>query len=794
MADSKAHKFELGPKAVTLEKLAAIINKSEIADLVWFKVEDWKKDSSSVCKRILDNLGPVKLIVRSSALAEDSSSQSQAGRFVSIPDVDGADKTRVKASINRVISSYEGNPHDLILVQPMIEDIVVSGVITTHDLSDGSPYYIFDYDDESGKTDTITSGSVVSKTLRIYREANFDLIESARIRRWLEMIWELEEICGDTPLDIEFGQTKNNVLYLFQVRPIVVTRNWNLAVMKRVALAQAHIHRFFKERSQPRPGVYGNRVILGIMPDWNPAEIIGVTPNPLAASLYRYLVTDETWRTARKGMGYHHPAHQKLMIQIGGRPFIDVRCSFNSFLPAGLDPKTAEKLVNGWLTRLDRHPELHDKVEFEIVPTVCDFAFRQNYENRYNGLLTKQELAKYEQTLKRLTQNALTSGMVDYALGTIRKLESTQNHVQAQGIALLDQAESLLRMGRDLGAFPFAIIARLAFCAEALLRSALERGAWSLQRFNAFKGHLVTVLSHMSRDFENAFEDKNLRAPFLKKYGHLRPGTYDIQSLRYDQRAGLFEECFPGKNPTTSNEPFELNPVEYSNFEQLLREAGFDGLEPSNLLTFTQKMAAAREHSKFVFTRNLSDALECFAKWGELHGLIREEISLLPMNDLLKPLWNPVLEHTESWFKGQADRAREAMAFSRGLRLGYLIRDERDIDIIPVHRAHPNFITHGYVRGKTIFLDNFTSHSQTLYGAIVCIENADPGFDWIFTRGITGLITKFGGANSHMAIRCAELNLPAAIGCGEVIFERLKGARLVNLDCGASQVRPEVAG
>ena len=46
---------------------------------------------------------------------------------------------------------------------------------------------------------------------------------------------------------------------------------------------------------------------------------------------------------------------------------------------------------------------------------------------------------------------------------------------------------------------------------------------------------------------------------------------------------------------------------------------------------------------------------------------------------------------------------------------------------------------------------------------IVCIENADPGYDFLFNKNIKGLITKYGGLNSHMAIRCAELNLPSLI-------------------------------
>ena len=51
------------------------------------------------------------------------------------------------------------------------------------------------------------------------------------------------------------------------------------------------------------------------------------------------------------------------------------------------------------------------------------------------------------------------------------------------------------------------------------------------------------------------------------------------------------------------------------------------------------------------------------------------------------------------------------------------------------------------------------------------IENADPGYDFIFSHGIKGLITKYGGPNSHMSIRCEELNITAAIGVGD-LFEK----------------------
>ena len=34
-------------------------------------------------------------------------------------------------------------------------------------------------------------------------------------------------------------------------------------------------------------------------------------------------------------------------------------------------------------------------------------------------------------------------------------------------------------------------------------------------------------------------------------------------------------------------------------------------------------------------------------------------------------------------------------------------------------------------------------------GKIVAISNADPGFDWIFSHNIVGLITQYGGAPTY---------------------------------------------
>ena len=83
--------------------------------------------------------------------------------------------------------------------------------------------------------------------------------------------------------------------------------------------------------------------------------------------------------------------------------------------------------------------------------------------------------------------------------------------------------------------------------------------------------------------------------------------------------------------------------------------------------------------------------------------------------------------------------------------------------------------------GEVVDIDEINS-SVSIDNKIVMIESADPGYDWIFTHKIKGLITKYGGAASHMAIRSSEFNLPAAIGVGSD-YEIFKKGKRVVLDC-----------
>ena len=105
------------------------------------------------------------------------------------------------------------------------------------------------------------------------------------------------------------------------------------------------------------------------MPDWNPAEMIGIKPRALAFSLYQELITDFIWAKNREKYGFNDLTSNHLMTMFLGTPFIDVRVDFNSWLPKNLNNPTKEKLANYYLNKFKNNHNYHDKVEFKILFT-----------------------------------------------------------------------------------------------------------------------------------------------------------------------------------------------------------------------------------------------------------------------------------------------------------------------------------------------------------------------------------------------------------------------------------------
>ena len=166
MSEIKTTKYALeGTKAETLYELKKL--EYNVLPLVYFTVANWAQHQENIIQEIKLKFGESKLVIRSSANAEDTAESSMAGAFESVLNIECSTKG-ITHAVKIVIDSYDDDVTNQILVQPMLENVAMSGVVMTRALDDGSPYYVINYDDSSGLTDTVTGGTTINKTVYIF--------------------------------------------------------------------------------------------------------------------------------------------------------------------------------------------------------------------------------------------------------------------------------------------------------------------------------------------------------------------------------------------------------------------------------------------------------------------------------------------------------------------------------------------------------------------------------------------------------------------------------------------------
>ncbi len=767
--------FILGTKAETLLRLKKMIKNSVIFEQVSFTVEDWESKMTQCLNKIEGKFADKKLIIRSSSLNEDSFSVSNAGKYLSLLNIDQSNKRLLINSIQKVINSYTVK-HRLnqVLVQEMISKPMISGVITSRTLNKGSPYRVINFDDKSKLTDTVTSGrDAETKTIFVLKKKK--IIEKKYIvfNKLIDAIEEIEEILNFDSLDIEFSITENKKIIILQVRPIVVDQNNKITQDKNIQNLIKKEKLKFIEQTKKNKGIFSN------MQDWNPAEIVGRNPRNLAIDIYEYIITNKIWAIQRKQFGYKYPKSSKLIQNFCGKPYVDCLKSFYSFIPDKIDNKLTNKLMEFYREKLLKNEELHDKVEFQIAFTCFEFDFFERAKELKAHNFSLSEINEIHNSLLFITKKAIFS--IDEYFDPIDKFEKKLRDIETSQEDDITKAFLILEHCKWNGALPFAHLARNGFIAITLLESAVRCKILTVNEKNDFLLSIKTVAKDFKEDLER-FENKTLtKKRFLKKFGHLRPGTYEITTPSYSE---TFSEIVK-KTKNKKRSKFIENKWKKNTLEKLNKELSKSNLNISlwEFMNYVKKSIEGREKSKFIFTKGVNSCLRYLSKVAKKKKIDLELFSHLKLNDirrLSKDLNSKLL-------KKIAEKNQNNFNISNLIELPPLLKSEIDFDFFLYPKNVPNFIGEKKVQSELFVLDNIKIKKE-LENKIILIPNADPGFDWIFSHSISGLITIYGGSNSHMAIRSAEFGIPAAIGIGEIKFKDLLKFRFVELDCSNKQL------
>ena len=490
------------------------------------------------------------------------------------------------------------------MIQPFISNVKLSGVLFTHDMITGAPYFVINYDDFSGRTDTITSGkSSDFRTIILFRN-NAEGISKIdpRLKKVIDAVQELEQLLGYNRLDIEFAIDNNDQCFTFQIRPITVNHKQFNIKEKNFEKNLLEAQKKFKSIQLKPPHLHGDIAIYSRMTDWNPAEIIGTRPNVLAKSLYDYLITDEVWAKQRVEFGYRDVRPAPLLYNFCAQPYVDCRASINSFIPSDLNDECASRLTNAYLNILREKPHLHDKLELDIVFTTWEPNFKKHARERFkNQNISSDDIIKLEEALKKITANALSRLNED--ISSIKILKQRFNDIKDSNVKRIDKICQLVEDCREFGTLAFAHAARAGFVAITLLRSLVKSGDLSNERLLEFQKSIPTVASDFQFSLSNNLDIELL----IKKFGHLRPGTYDVNQLAYWENPEFYfnKNKEDNQNTKINSYKFEFNQKEIKGLKNIIDELQTE-VTVTDLIKYFEEAIKSRESTKFNFTKNLS--------------------------------------------------------------------------------------------------------------------------------------------------------------------------------------------
>ena len=514
------------------------------------------------------------------------------------------------------------------------------------------------------------------------------------------------------------------------------------------------------------------------MPDWNPAEIIGIKPKPLALSLYRELITDHVWSKQRRNYGYRYVGSNHLMASFFGTPYIDVRVDFNSWIPNNLNQNLANKLTNFYIKKFIKNKNYHDKIEFEIIFTCFTASTKKRLQELLNNSFTKKEI---NEILKSLTKiNILTFSNFLKNKKLINQLIDKQNRIMRSKMYYIDNIYWLVEDCKRYGTLPFAGLARSAFIAKDILLSFVVEKILNKQEVEIFLSNINTISSDIYKNFYKLNKKK-----FLQKYGHLRPNTYDITSKSY---SSAYSEYFKNKKKRFNKiekKHFIFSQAQKNKINYFLEKNKLN-LNFKNLINFLTESFKAREYSKYIFTKSIDLIFQNIKIFGKRLGINENDLAYMDIRNILDLYYNLSNHDLKKKFLDEIKIGKSDFQTNLMLKLPETITSPKDVYFYFESENKINFVGNKRVISDIFYLKKIKK--LNLKNKIVMIDSADPGYDFIFSSQIKGLITKFGGVNSHMSIRCSELNIPSAIGVGEKKFRELLAAKKIHLDCQTQKI------
>ena len=159
----------------------------------------------------------------------------------------------------------------------------------------------------------------------------------------------------------------------------------------------------------------------------------------------------------------------------------------------------------------------------------------------------------------------------------------------------------------------------------------------------------------------------------------------------------------------------------------------------------------------------------------------RDDLEYIYIKKILELYSNLDIDQIRNILKYEIRKNKSFQEISNLIEFPEFINSSNDIYSQELKNNLSNYVTNKNITGELINYENIKNF-KSMKNKIILLKNADPGYDFIFSHNIKGLITEYGGANSHMSIRCLELGIPAIIGIGTKNFQAINKNNFVQIN------------
>ena len=769
--------LKMSTKADNLIILRDHAYKSYIEDLVIITVGQYRQSKLQTYHVVHEFFHGDSIVVRSSF--SGSKKESTDIKCMSVLGVDCNNMDEVCSAITAVYESYidgditddalEQIKDEQILIQRYTKNIVMSGVVFTRDIIYNRPYYMINYEINSGETQEL--GGERSRTRWIAKNVSREFVDE-RFTKLLTAVREIEEIYNTyEALDIGFAIDKNERIVIFRVRQLSSLDGRGHSMSDK---------EFVDTKSFAKCSYLDTNHVLSDKAFWNPKEAIGNNPRPLDYSLYREILTSGIWNIPLKKLGYEE-VPDELMYKIGNKPYISVNNCAIGLTPRGLNQMLRYKLNDYYEKSLMEDKSLHDRVELDLIFNYYDFETDERLKLLLQEGFDENDISTLKEKLFGLTCDAIKNfsrynredkEKIKTLTGIRHAIRDMSPLKETNVMKLYKYIGELVEAVTNYGTPQYALQSRYVIMAKQLLKSLVTKGYFSEEYMKEFTDSIYTVATEFENDLYRMSCGELPREEFDRMYGHLRLGTYDIRT-----------ECYRDMN-------FDMEDVTFNRREncektldedilaRALSDIGFD-ISAKDFNSFVSESIRDSEYFKYEIHKTISLILDLIAAIGENIGIAREDMSYLEISELMS------YHSRDSYLQVIHDR-RKMYHANTYLVLPEVIYGVGDIDVIEVDENNPCFITHKNTVAEKVNLD--TEIDRDLSGKIVLLTKADSEHEWIFKKNIAGLITKYGETSSQTSILCAQYNIPAAIGCGEQLYQKVLTMKKIELNCKDCQI------